>query len=107
MARDSGSSKVVEWRKRMRRFERGETSLAQFCQKEGVSTPSFYRWRKRLRNEQPSNGDKPAFQSVRLATVARPMSVYLPGDVHVEVPMDNLDAIRAVLSELLRGHTTC
>jgi hypothetical protein len=107
MARDSDSSKVVEWRKRVRRFERGKTPLAQFCQQEGVSTPSFYRWRKRLLDEQPSKGDKPAFQPVRFATAARPMAVHLPGNVHVEVPMDNLDAVRAVLRELLRGHTTC
>ena len=107
MARDSDSSKVVEWRKRVRRFERCGTPLDQFCQKEGVSTPSFYRWRKRLLNEVTEADDAPAFQPVRLATAAKPMSVHLPGDVRLEVPMDNLDAIRAVLSELLRGRPTC
>ena len=107
MARDSDSSKVVEWRKRVWRFERCGTPLAQFCQKEGVSTPSFYRWRKRLLNEETASDDTPAFQSVRLATISKPMCVHLPGDVHIEVPVDNLDAVRVVLGELLRGRTTC
>ena len=107
MARDSDSNKVVEWRKRVRRFERCGTPLARFCQDEGVSTASFYRWRKRLLNEETEADDAPAFHSVRLAMVARPMCVQLPGDVQVEVPMDNLDALRVVLSELLRGRTTC
>ena len=30
------------------------------------------------------------------------MAIYLPGEVRVEVPAENLDAVRAVLGELLR-----
>jgi hypothetical protein len=30
------------------------------------------------------------------------MAIYLPGAVRIEVPAENLDAVRAVLGELLR-----
>jgi hypothetical protein len=33
------------------------------------------------------------------------MSVHLPGGVRVEVPMENLDGVRAVLGELMRHGT--
>lgn len=39
---------VARWRKRLERFESSGQSAAAFCREEGVSTPSFYKWRKRL-----------------------------------------------------------
>jgi transposase-like protein len=45
----SRAEKVAEWQKRLARFHRSGTSIAQFCHDEGVSTPSFYVWRRKLR----------------------------------------------------------
>ncbi len=112
MARSFGSGKAVTWRRRVRRFGRSGLTGVQFCEKEGVSTASFYRWRKRLSIERPITGGvrrakqaadrMPAFQSVRVTPTHAPMSICLPGGVRVEVPMADLDALRAVLGELLR-----
>ena len=46
MARSSDSGKVVAWRGRIRRFGRSGMTVVRFCRKEGVSTASFYRWRR-------------------------------------------------------------
>ena len=119
MARSSDSSKVVTWRRRVRRFSRSALTVARFCKEEGVSTASFYRWRNRLVDRQPAArstdarrgtpsgvGDSPTFQPVRVTRADAPVLIQLPGGVRVEVPAENLDAVRAVLGELLRRDAT-
>ena len=95
-------------------------TVVRFCEEEGVSTASFYRWWNRLADHRPPtrNTDAPrvaaecgvdrapAFQAVRVTRADAPVSIQLPGGVRVEVPAENLDAVRAVLGELLRGDTT-
>jgi hypothetical protein len=116
MARSSNSVKVAAWRRRVGRFEHSGLTVASFCEQEGVSTASFYRWRNRLADQQPTAGssdarqvaglggvgDSPAFRPVRVAPTHATVSVQLPGGVRVEVPAENLDAVRVVLGELLR-----
>jgi hypothetical protein len=46
------------------------------------------------------------FQPVRVKRAETPISIQLPGGVRVEVPAENLDAVRAVLGELLRQDAT-
>lgn len=48
MARSSDSGKAGMWRTRMGRFIRSGLTVARFCEQEGVSTASFYWWRRRL-----------------------------------------------------------
>ena len=110
MAGSSDSPKVVAWRRRVRRFECSGLTVVRFCGDEGVSTASFYRWRKRLAERRPgtrNGGVAPAaFRPVRVTTAEAPISIQLPGGVRVEVPAENLDAVRAVLGELLRHDAT-
>ena len=119
MARCSDSGKAVAWRRRVGRFEHSGLTVASFCEQEGVSTASFYRWRNllgdrqstaRSTDEQPTGtpgtpggvGDVPTFLPVRVTRADAPVSIQLPGGVRVEVPAENLDAVRVVLGELLR-----
>ena len=37
------------WAERFQRFSCSQMTVAKFCQSEGVSQPSFYQWRKKLR----------------------------------------------------------
>ena len=118
MARSSDSPKAVAWRQ-VRRFGRSGLTVVPFCEQEGVSTASFYRWRNRLADQGPAtrNADSrrwpttdgvvpPAFQPVRVTGAAASISIQLPSGVRVEVPAENLDAVRAVLGELLRQDAT-
>lgn len=119
MARSSDSPKVVAWRQRVRRFGRSGLTVVRFCEEEGVSTASFYRWRNRLAGQglPARNADarrsattgveqRPVFQPVRLTRAETPISIQLPGGVRVEMPTENLDAVRVVLGELLRHDAT-
>ena len=113
MVRSSDSSMAVAWRRRVQRFERSGLTVARFCRQEGISKASFYRWRNKLAQRPMQGGDQtPTFQAVRVATriptqigTDVPVSIRLPGGVRIEVPTHNLDAVRAVLTELLRANT--
>jgi len=100
MARSSDSGKAVAWRRRVRRFDCSGLTIARFCEQEGVAKASFYRWRNKLADQMP------AFQAVRITQPDMPVAIRLPGGVRIEVPTHNLDAIRAVLGELLRANVT-
>jgi hypothetical protein len=115
MALSSDSPKAVAWRRRVRRYGSSGLTVVRFCEEEGVSTASFYRWRNRLAEQElptrnadarrwaTTGGEEtPVFQPVRVRRAETPISIQLPGGVRVEVPAENLDAVRAVLGELLR-----
>jgi transposase-like protein len=105
--RSSGAEAV--WRKRLARFEGGDLTVAEFCRREGVSEPSFYQWRKRLRQgkrpaERRGQQDRtmadvekssrfvPVHVSGLTATVLE-----LPGGVTVRVPAASAEALRTAI----------
>jgi hypothetical protein len=54
------------WQQRLLRFERAGLSVSAFCDQEGISTPSFYAWRRRLRIDPPIAMDTPRFLPVQV-----------------------------------------
>ena len=49
MSRPSDPKKLAVWRERFERFSSSGLAVGRFCAREGVSTASFYTWRKKLR----------------------------------------------------------
>jgi len=48
------------WREVVNRFAQGDESVSAFCQREGLSTNTFHRWRARLAaGEAPRSGASP------------------------------------------------
>jgi hypothetical protein len=106
----SRGDRALAWRERLRRFQGSDSTVAEFCRREGVSVPSFYQWRRRLAETpavSPSKnrrGSPPssAFQPV-LLTGGAVVTVELPGGVRIELPAEQA-LVRAVVAELLAGH---
>jgi len=79
-----------QWRERLDRFDRSEWTVAEFCQREGYSTASFYQWRRKLRSVGPQVA--PAFVPVQLDAsdlqggVRRVVEIDLPGGAVVKLP---------------------
>jgi hypothetical protein len=48
MARGEDPVRREVWRRRLRAFDREDTTVAKFCQREGVSQATFYLWRRKL-----------------------------------------------------------
>jgi TATA-binding protein-associated factor Taf7 len=96
------------------RFERSGLSAVAFCAKEGVSTPSFYAWRRRLRRRPVGPAPRPAgppadvarLLPVRVLPAAAPVEVLLPAGVVLRLaPGCDLGFVRALVEAL--GEHAC
>jgi transposase len=102
------------WRQRLQRFECSGLSAVAFCTKEGVSVPSFYAWRRRLR---PHTADRVAHDArpiadvarlvpIRLLSAASAVELVLPGGAVLRLtPGCDLDFVRSLVATL--GERPC
>jgi len=77
------------WQERFTRFSTTDLTVAEFCRSEGVSTPSFYRWRKLA---SPTSNRSPRFVPLTLSTV-QVATLTLPGGASIDLP-DALSRLR-------------
>jgi hypothetical protein len=111
MARGGSGRAEAAWRERLERSERSGLAIARFCEREGVSPASFYRWRLRIRERDAaakrSLTSQPRFQSVELKPASIPVfatnqiAIELVGGARIEIRSDNPAVIRAVLAEVI------
>jgi hypothetical protein len=88
------------WQQRLLRFEHSGLSVTAFCDHEGVSTPSFYAWRRRLRCDPPVSGDGPRFLPVHVVAPP-PVELVLPGGAVLRLtPGCDLAFVRSLVDSL-------
>ena len=109
MGSKPSSAAEKAWRKRLAEFRRSNLSVSEFCQQIGVSTPSFYVWRKRLERDQlDSSPTRPSGKATARSTDANPFvavnlpapawtEVEFPNGVRIRVPALNAEALRIAL----------
>ena len=97
------------WQQRLDRFRKSGLAVADFCEGEGISTASFYAWRRRLQADMaPDTLDEPRLVPVRLVTPppSAPVELLLPSGVVVRLTPDTDPAwLRQLL--LLLGVGPC
>jgi transposase len=79
------------WQQRLDRFRKSALAVADFCQREGISTASFYAWRRRLQDDPtPPADDAPRLVPVRLITppASAPVELLLPSGVLLRLSPD-------------------
>ena len=97
------------WEARLGRYRDSGMTISEFCLREGVSTASFYQWRKRLgENSTPRRGNpppSPVFSPVRLVTSLGGglpvIAVQLPGGTRLEIPMSDSNAVERAIQVLV------
>ena len=57
MVGKKNAEKALHWRDRLDRHAVSGLSIREFCAQEGISQPSFYAWRKRLRDRVDDDRD--------------------------------------------------
>lgn len=111
MGRKQVQSAETVWRDRLARYLKSDLRVAQFCERERVSQPSFYQWRNRLAADQPSStkprrarrsGSGPVAAAPRFVPVNVGESVFaeveFPNGVRIRVPATNAEALRVAIS---------
>lgn len=105
MPRVADPAKLELWRDRCVRCSQSELTTAEFCEVEGVTTASFYAWRRKLglatpREPKPTNH---LFQQLVVTPTAPALSARLPGGIQLEVLAAEEAVLRTVVQELVRA----
>jgi hypothetical protein len=101
----------ARWQQHCERFEQSGLTASAFCARHGLSLPSFYAWRRRLRGHGPTSAQPqlgPRFVPIRLgpAAAATPVELVLPqGAVLRLSPGCDLDLVRCLVESL--GGASC
>lgn len=114
MARKKSAERELHWREILDRQAASGLSIGAFCREARISQPSFYAWRKKLRErendgaqgrasmrrqEEPGTG--PAFIPLKLRDSASSLEVIHPLGYRVRVSGEvNIRALRQVLDAL-------
>ena len=111
MVRGPHTNKVQEWTDRLRRFKDSGQTVVEFCQREQVSTPSFYQWKKKLARSsktpraprRKSARTATGFQELRVSSLdGSPVTIRLPNGIIIELGRD-LSVIENIMAQLLVG----
>ena len=87
MARPKDLSLEHTWRRRLRRQAISGLSIPEFCAREGVSTASFYAWRRRLAAPSPAAPpDRPLFVPLHLDPSPHPDGTGSGRGFEIELP---------------------
>ena len=106
MLRAPNPEKLAEWTHRFERFARSNQTVSAFCQDEGVSGPSFYHWKRRLRNLVPPK----KFQPVHVANLAGELLISQQAQTNTVIQLGNgiqiqlgsdLPIVKVVVQQLL------
>lgn len=81
-------SKRQEWTTRFQRFQENPSSVARFCRSEGVSSASFYLWKRRLAAEPTTT--TPTFIPITVADTptSPPVEVAFPNGIVIRISAD-------------------
>jgi hypothetical protein len=79
-------SKRQEWAARLQRFQENPSSVAAFCRVEGVSSASFYLWKRRLAAEPTT--PTPSFVPLTITDTppSPPVEVAFPNGIVIRLP---------------------
>ena len=91
MARRADGAAERLWRERLRRYRLSRTTVVEFCEREGVSTATFYAWKRRLegvsqrRTGSQATAQPPLFLPVSVRSAAGGLRIELPGGAVIHI----------------------
>jgi hypothetical protein len=87
MARPKDLNLELAWRQRLRRQTSSGLSIPAFCAREGVSTVSFYAWKRRLTTRSlPASPEPPLFVPLQPGSPLHHTDPGHGGGVEIELP---------------------
>ena len=99
------NTKRHEWEDRLRRFDVASMTVAKFCFAEGVSVPSFYQWKRKLRgskDSKPSSESNASGSFAQIQVTAPQARVVLPNGVEIILGSDP-KIVAAIVDRVIGG----
>lgn len=91
MARRADGAAERLWRERLRRYRLSTATVVEFCDREGLSTATFYAWKRRLegaaaqRRRTSAATTQPLFVPVSVRSAGGGLRIELPGGAVIHV----------------------
>jgi hypothetical protein len=95
------AAKRRTWSDRLGRFARGDLTVADFCDLEGVSTASFYQWRRRLGRGAARRATPEPFLPVQVVPSPRTsaaVEIHLPNGARVSLAIADAPVMAAAIA---------
>lgn len=93
-----------QWRVWFAEFKQSKLTVERFCKSIGVSVPSFYKWRRKLREDYAEEFTEDSAQSIHsfvpVTVTTSQLEVLFPGGVLVRVTNDK-DSLRPLVELML------
>lgn len=107
MGRPANQAKAVEWKDRLRRFEKADMTVARFCARERVTVPTFWYWRRKCADiGAPCETSESVFAPVDIIG-GRSVPLRFPAGAVLEIPEDRPDLVRLVIEALAGVQKPC
>lgn len=111
MSRFPNPQRLALWQERLTRFAATDQTVAEFCRREGVSTPSFYQWKKKLGKKKLARQAPPPFVPLTLSMPRQQATTLtLPGGASLDLPAElshkRLTEVLAAVIEVTKNEFT-
>lgn len=121
MSRMTKPERIQHWLDRLNRHAASQLTVAEFCEREAVSLPSFYQWKRRLTPRiesatkrrkrrlphpslaRPAIADQPGFTELMVNASPTTACVSLPGDITISLGAQ--PEIASLILDRLLQHT--
>ena len=102
MARQRNPKVWERWSRIVEEFGSFQGTVAEFCAQHGVSSNSFFNWRKKLRKEADAGQRRGGFVAVQVSggLPSAPVQIHLPGGARVEIAAEHRDLLLEVIERV-------
>lgn len=99
MARSPNPAVHQRWSRLIERYQQSDLTIADFCDQNGISTASFYQWRRRIRNHAEPPGE---FLAVEVSdrSSAHDVRVRFPCGTQIELNAGDTESFRLLVDRL-------
>jgi hypothetical protein len=98
MARWSDTGKRREWSERLKRFARWDGTVAEFCDAERVSVPSFYQWKRKLAAPETPRTFIPVQLASATSAASTTVEIELPNGTRIRLPASDRQLLTAAIT---------
>ena len=105
MARLPDPAVYERWSRLIRLHDQSDLTIAAFCDSHGISTASFYQWRRKIRGQTDQHGEFLAVQVSQPPRSTHDVRVRFPCGTQIELNANDTDSLLLIVDRLATGIT--